>query len=80
MVGAKSSKITIAKNIVYTLATSQSARSSREVAKVLGVDKKNIKRVAKKKAIVGFTYNYMLDISPTCYKVKHPLKFDKKLD
>jgi hypothetical protein len=50
------------------------------VAKVLGVDKKNIKRVAKKKAIVGFTYNYMLDISPTCYKVKHPLKFDKKLD
>jgi hypothetical protein len=36
------------------------------VAKVLEVDRRNIRRVVKKKAIVGFIYNYILDISPTC--------------
>jgi transcription initiation factor TFIIIB Brf1 subunit/transcription initiation factor TFIIB len=48
LVGAKSSKITVAKYIVYTLVTSQSARNSREVAKVLRVDRRNIKSIVER--------------------------------
>jgi transcription initiation factor TFIIIB Brf1 subunit/transcription initiation factor TFIIB len=44
LVGQKSSKTTLAKDIICILAISQSIRSSKEVAKVLRVDKRNIKR------------------------------------
>jgi len=43
LVSQKSSKTILAKDIICTLATSQSIGSSKEVAKILGVDKKNIK-------------------------------------
>jgi hypothetical protein len=52
LVGAKSSKITMAKDIVCTLVTSQSIRSSRELAKVLGVDRRNIKRAAERRQLL----------------------------
>jgi len=52
LVGAKSSKIIMEKDIVCTLATSQFARSSREVAKVLGVDKRNIKRAIERRQLL----------------------------
>jgi hypothetical protein len=51
LVGAKSSKITMAKDIVYTLATSQSIGSSKKVGKVLRVDRRNIKKVAKRRLL-----------------------------
>lgn len=43
LIGQKSSKTILAKDIICTLATSQSIGSSKEVVKILGVDKKNIK-------------------------------------
>ncbi len=50
-VGAKFSKITMAKDIC-TLATSQSVKSSREVGKVLRVDRRNIRKAAKRKQLL----------------------------
>jgi hypothetical protein len=49
LVGVKSSKLTMAKYIVCTLATFQFDGSSREVAKVLKMDRRNIMRVNKRK-------------------------------
>jgi hypothetical protein len=47
LVRAKSSKITAVKDIVCTSATSQSIGNYREVAKVLQVDRRNIRWVAE---------------------------------
>ncbi len=66
LVSAKFSKITMEKNIVCNLATSQSARSSREVAKLLRVDRRNIRRVAERRQFARFIWSGILDISPTC--------------
>jgi hypothetical protein len=52
LVGAKSSKITMAKDIVCTFDTSQFSRSYKEVAKVLGVDRKNIRWVVERKQLL----------------------------
>jgi hypothetical protein len=49
LIGAKSSKITMAKDIVCILATSQYVGTSKEVVKVLEVDKKNIRKVVEKR-------------------------------
>jgi hypothetical protein len=49
LVGAKSSKITMAKDIVCSSATSQSVGSYKEVAKVLGVDMKNSRWVVERR-------------------------------
>jgi len=43
LVSQKSSKTILAKDIICTLATSQSIGSFKKVVKILGVDKKNIK-------------------------------------
>ncbi len=49
MTSQQSSELVMAKDIVCTFATSQSTTSSREVAKVLGVDRIiNIKKASKK--------------------------------
>jgi len=47
LIGQKSSKTILAKDIICTLATSQSIGSSKEVVKILGVDKKNIKIIIR---------------------------------
>jgi hypothetical protein len=43
LVGEHNSKLVVAKDIVYTLASSQSLSSGQGITKVLGVDKRNIK-------------------------------------
>ncbi len=47
LVGQKPIKINMEKNIVYTLATFQSIGNYREVVKILGADKRNVKRPPK---------------------------------
>ncbi len=44
MVGHQSSKLVLAKDIICTLASFQLVGNSRETMKVLGVDKRNIKK------------------------------------
>jgi hypothetical protein len=75
LVGAKSSQITMAKDIVYTLATSH----SRKVGKVSRVDRRNIRRVAKRRQLLD-SFGVAFWTSHQRVKVKHPFKIDKKLD
>jgi hypothetical protein len=48
----KPTKITMAKDIVCTLATFQFVGSSREVEKVLGVDRKNVKKATQRRILL----------------------------
>ncbi len=52
LVGAKSSKFTMAKDIACTLATSQSVGSSTKVGKVLRVDRRNIRRATERRLLL----------------------------
>jgi hypothetical protein len=50
LAGCRKSKLIMAKNIMCTLTSSQSITSKRVVARVLGVDKRNIPRAMLKHA------------------------------
>jgi hypothetical protein len=56
LVGQKPIKITMAKNIVCTLVISQSIWSFREVVKVLGVDRRNVKKATKRRILLDTSW------------------------
>jgi hypothetical protein len=59
LVGQKPIKITLAKDIGCILATFQSIGSSREVVKVLGVDRRNVKKATQIRILLdtsGFAF------------------------
>jgi hypothetical protein len=59
LVGKKPTKIIMTKYIVCTLATSQFVGSFREVAKVLRVDRRNMKKATQRRILLdtfGFAF------------------------
>jgi hypothetical protein len=64
--GHQSSNLVVAKDIICTLASSHSVGSSRETMKVLGVDKRNIKKDVESRMLLETSRNvFWMDFKHT---------------